>query len=208
MPASDSGILTVIDEPLSAEPGPLWPDAPRLCPARAFPEYRYVRGVNLRPRRRADDHSYGRARETQALSKWDWHENEDFLFGIDLYHAAYLWESHEPWEELLGSVPDDSPESNLLQALAMNSAAQIAALESNARRTRVRSQEARWRLARIRAKGFTGPDSRFFGFDIGDLIDQIVRHYAPVWKQDEEDNVRLKGPVPRLLPQQESNYPG
>jgi len=205
MPASDSGILTVFEEPLTEQPDPLWPDAPAFCPSRPLPEYRYVRGVNPHPRRHADGHSYGKRLETQPLTQWDWQENEDFLFAIDLYHGAYLWESHEPWTTLLESSQPDTPESNLLQALLMNSAAQTAAFENNPRRASIRSQTARWRLARIRAKGFAGPENRFMGFDISDLIDQIVRHYTPVWKQIENGYVRLKGPAPRLLPEFEED---
>ena len=128
-----------------------------------------------------------------------WSENEDYLFGIDLYHQGYFWESCEVWEALHRSVGGDSPPSNLLHALFLNSGAQIRAHRRNARGTRTRSQAARWRLARIRAKGFDGPEKRFMGLDIGDLIDQICRHYSPVWESSADEHIHLKGPAPRLL---------
>ena len=29
-----------------------------------------------------------------------WRQNEDYLYGVDLYNFAYWWEAHEAWEGL------------------------------------------------------------------------------------------------------------
>ena len=200
MSNSESGAMRVIDAPLQCEPEPLWFEAPRLCEDREFPAYRYVRGLNPHPRRDKQGHSYEAPQRVVEIDPAHWCESEDYLFGIDLYHQGYLWESCELWEALLGTVESDSPASNLLHALFLNSGAQIRAHRRNARGTRTRSQAARWRLARIRAKGFDGPEKRFMGFDIGDLIDQICRHYSPVWESSADQHIHLMGPAPRLLP--------
>ena len=199
MSNSDSGAMRVIDAPQQCEPEPVWIEAPRLCEDRELPAYRYLRGLNSHPRRDKRGHSYEAPRRVVEMDPAHWYESEDYLFGIDLYHQGYLWESCEVWEALQGTVDRDSLASNFLHALSLNSGAQIRAHRRNARGTRTRSQAARWRLARIRAKGFDGPEKRFMGVDVGDLIDQIRRHYSPVWESSADQHIRLKGPAPRLL---------
>ncbi len=50
-------------------------------------------------------------------------ENEDFLFGIDLFNAGYFWEAHTRWERLW-TVEDASPEiRRFLQAIIQTAAA-------------------------------------------------------------------------------------
>lgn len=201
MAKPDSGAMRIIDGPPSAEPDALWPEAPRLCPAREFPPYKYVRGVNPHPVRDPKGHMHGEPEpELTPITRENWAKSDSFLFGIDLYHAGYFWEAHEAWEGLWKLAEPDSIEYNLLQALILNTAAQLKAHQGNARGTRTRSQNARWRLARIRAKGYDGPENRLFGLDIARLIEDMNRHYGPVWDNPAEKRVRLKGPAPRLMP--------
>jgi len=201
MAKHDSGAMRIIDGPQNAEPEPIWPDAPRLCPSRDFPPYRYVRGVNPHPVRDPKGHMHGDTESEPApISRDSWRKSNDYLFGIDLYHAGYFWEAHEAWEGPWKRAEPDSIEYNLLQALILNTAAQLKAHQGNARGARTRSRNARWRLARIRAKGFDGPENRLFGLDIAELIEQINRHYAPVWESPSDKGVQLKGPAPRLIP--------
>ena len=50
-------------------------------------------------------------------------ENEDFLFGIDLFNAGYYWEAHTCWEKLW-AIEEGSPEiRRFLQSLFQTSAA-------------------------------------------------------------------------------------
>ena len=53
------------------------------------------------PTNSPEGHSYGK--EDEEHEKWDsdlWKDNEDYLFGIDLYNYHYYWEAHEAWEGL------------------------------------------------------------------------------------------------------------
>ena len=59
---------------------PLWPDAPRFDPRLELPPYRFLPGYNDRP---DDNHCNARG----------------FWAAVDLYHAGYLWEAHEVWED-------------------------------------------------------------------------------------------------------------
>ena len=108
------------------EPSPVWPDAPRYCPHRIFPAYRFTPGLNLHPRGQVGGHSYGLLEEVPPyLPPNRWRENEVYLFGVDLYHYGYLWESHELWESLWHLTNKEEPEGQFLQGLIQNSAAKL-----------------------------------------------------------------------------------
>lgn len=200
MAKPDSGPLRIIEEPVNAEPEPIWADAPCLCPERDFPVYRYVRGLNPHPTRDERGHSYGTQDEAHIFRAGNrWRENEDYLQGIDLYHQSFFWEAHEAWEAQWKLAPDDSAESNLLQALILIAAAQIKITQGNGRGVRTHSQAARWRLARLRTKGFDGPEHRFMGLDVAELIEQVCRFYGPTWTQKDDRHVQVKGEAPRLV---------
>jgi predicted metal-dependent hydrolase len=66
-----------------------------------------------------------RAQEPAAhrLTQDGWAENEDFLFGVDLFNAGYFWEAHAFWERLW-ALEETSPEiRRVLQALIQTAAA-------------------------------------------------------------------------------------
>lgn len=87
---------------------------PRYAPHRAFPPHAFVPGQTARHTR--DE------REVAARAPEDWREDEDYLFGVDLYHAGFLWEAHEAWERpWLAST--DERQRRLLQALIQLAAA-------------------------------------------------------------------------------------
>jgi hypothetical protein len=156
--------------------------------------------VNCHPVRDSKGHSFGKNDTPPAITHESWRESRAYLFGIDLYHNGYFWEAHESWEGLWRSAEEDSLEANFLQALILNSAAQLKAHMRNPIGVRTHSQAARWRLARIRSRGYCGPAMRFFGIDVDELVAQIKRHYQQVWKSDDNDIVRLEGDAPRLIP--------
>lgn len=67
----------------------------RFVPHRELPAHAFVPGRTARPPRRA----HGAERElAAALPPERWREDEDYLFGVDLYHAGFYWEAHEAWE--------------------------------------------------------------------------------------------------------------
>ena len=196
----DSGALKDLAALGDLELMPVWPEAPRFCTTCDLPQYRYAPWIYPRPLREELGYSHGEFDVFEEIDPDRWHKSEAYLFGIDLYHQGYLWESREQWQNLYKLARHDSPESNLLQALHLNSNAQLKAARGDASGTRTRSHSARWRLARIRAKGFSGPDRRFMGLDIADLIEQFQRHYSPVWELEGGERIPLEGDPPRLLP--------
>ena len=83
-----------------------------------FPPYRYVPGLHPHPTNRLDGHSYGE--EDEESGKWDselWKDNQEYLFGIDLYNYHYYWEAHEAWEGLWIASIRNSSEHRFLQGL-------------------------------------------------------------------------------------------
>lgn len=195
----DEGKIRVIRGPLEGEPRPIWKSAPRHVPQVDFPAYRHVPGSTPHPERNEEGHSYGlKASQVPVLSPENWRQHRAYLLGIDLYHQGYFWEAHAAWEEPWRIVDADSIEANLLQALILNSAAQLKIHQGNAAGARKHSLAARWRLARVRAKGYNGPDSRFLGLDIADLVEQLKRHYTLLWESEDNSEIRICGRPPRL----------
>ena len=86
--------------------------------SKIFPPYRYVPGIHPHPTNSSDGHSYDD--EDEEHEKWDsdlWKDNEDYLFGIDLYNYHYYWEAHEAWEGLWITAVRNSSEHRFLQGL-------------------------------------------------------------------------------------------
>ena len=79
----------MVDYPLAESETDLNSKQKRYC-SRAFPPYRYVPGMHPHPTNSPEGHSYGAEDEENA--KWNsdlWRDNEDYLFGIDLYNYHY-----------------------------------------------------------------------------------------------------------------------
>jgi len=195
----DSGKIRVITGPMPGEPEPVWRKAPRLVPTADYPQYRHVPGKTPHPERDEKGHSFGLTITSGGpVTEENWRKHNAYLRGIDLYHAGYLWEAHEAWEGPWKQSEPDSLEANLLQALILIAAAQLKVHVCNPAGARTHSQAARWRLARIRSKGFQGERARFLGIDIADLIEQLRRYYGPLWESDATDCIRVQGKAPRL----------
>jgi predicted metal-dependent hydrolase len=145
------------------EPAPIWPDAPRLAPDRAFPAHRFVPGFNARP--------------TSGLEP-------GFLFGIDLYHAAYLWEAHEAWEGVWKQARDP-----LVQGLIQMAASLLKRHLGNERGARKLAGAA---LQRLRLAAREHPRQR--GLDLARLIGDWEACAAA---QDREE---AWSRAPRLMP--------
>jgi len=144
---------------------PNWPDAPRYGPDEPFPPYRFVSGLHPHPVRDPKGHSYGKEEvdpvPDDALSA-------NYLRGIDLYHAGYLWEAHEAWEGLW-KASSDPVQRDFLQGLIQLAASLLkrhVGEESGARRL---AQAARERLTRV-ADGHP----HYMGLEIDALLGQDV----------------------------------
>jgi len=65
----------------------------------------------------------GQQSAAHPLTQDGWAENEDFLFGVDLFNAGYFWEAHTFWERLW-ALEQTAPEiRRLLQAIIQTAAA-------------------------------------------------------------------------------------
>ena len=99
----------------------------RYAPRRAFPPYAYLPGRDPHPVSDPAGHSYRTEPEPRAsyLPAERWRDNEDFLFGADLYNAGFLWEAHEVWEGLWHAAKHDARQADFLQGLIQCSAASL-----------------------------------------------------------------------------------
>jgi hypothetical protein len=90
-----------------------------------LPSYRYVPGLNPHPFRSPDGHLYTDGTpptQSHWSPKCPWHEDRNFLRGLDLFDHRYYWESHETWEGIWHQVPKNASFSLLLQALIQSGA--------------------------------------------------------------------------------------
>lgn len=80
---------------------------PRHRPGLELPGYAYVPGRQPHPLRDPAGHSYGQEHAPlsdpqpqdiplQELATSPW--GQQFLWGVDLFHAGFYWEAHEAWE--------------------------------------------------------------------------------------------------------------
>ena len=166
------------------EPAPIWSEAPRLCPQRRFPSYRFTPGLNPHPRQDPRGHAYGKKEEKPVYLPPDrWRENEFYLFGIDLYHQGFLWESHEVWEALWHLTGKEDPEGQFLQGLIQNSAAQLKLHIKEKGGGQHLSQEAWRRLRFVLDSGVCHKEGSFMGINLSKLLKEMENHYTPLWKQ-------------------------
>jgi hypothetical protein len=97
----------------------------RYQPGRSLPPYAYVPGVTPHPTRAPGGHAFGAATVAPyALPAERWADNDEYLWGVDLYNAGYFWEAHEAWEGLWRLAPASDPsQRRFLQGLIQCAAA-------------------------------------------------------------------------------------
>lgn len=118
------------------------PKPPRYVPARPFPAYAFLPGRDPHPTGDPRGHSFGEAGDPPAyLPAERWRENDDYLYGCDLYNHGYLWEAHEAWEGLWHQAREDRDQADLLQGLIQCAAACLK-IPMDQPRGRVRLAEA------------------------------------------------------------------
>jgi hypothetical protein len=145
---------------------PIWPDAPRYGPDLPFPPYRFVSGRHPHPVRDPEGHSYGQEEEADHVPADAFREDEDYLRGIDLYHAGYLWEAHEAWEGIWKASPDPV-QRDFLQGLIQLAASLLKRHVGHERGARGLAEAARERLTRVAAH-----HPRYMGLDIAALLEK------------------------------------
>lgn len=137
------------------EPPIPWPGAPRHRPERPFPPHAFVPGTRPHPTR-----GRGAAPAPPHLPAERWREDDAYLFGIDLYHAGYLWEAHEQWEGIWKASPDPL-QREFLQGLIQLAASQL----KGGRGGRKLEARARERLGTV-----AGAHARYMGLDVRALL--------------------------------------
>ncbi len=97
----------------------------RYAPQRSFPAYAFLPGRDPHPTQDPRGHSFGHAPAPPPArsAPEGWRENQDYLWGCDLYNHGYLWEAHEAWEGVWQRVRDDRDQADLLQGLIQCAAA-------------------------------------------------------------------------------------
>jgi hypothetical protein len=160
-----------------------WPDAPRYAPFCPLPQHVFLPGGGGE----AEELPLGRV---LRLREDNWFLNLHYLYGIDLYHQGFFWESHEAWELLWRLEKRKSALGWFLQGLIKNSAAQIKLLHERPSGAAALSQQADEHFRQ------TAPDEGLYmGLDLLDLAQQMRRHYEPLWQQASE---QAQGLAPRL----------
>ena len=161
---------------------------PRYAPERAFPPYAFLPGRDPHPTRDPAGHSYSESPELAAeyLEAGDWKENQDYLFGVDLYNHGFLWEAHEVWEGLWHAAKHDELQAELLQGLIQCSAAALKIRMQQPRGLRKLGAHAIGRLERV-VQG--GPPS-WMGLELPDFLSEF-RTFAESGSTDAEERPRL-----------------
>ena len=104
---------------------------PQRPPARysnlPLPSYRHVPGLTPHPVKDPRGHLYGQAQPEASSSCRDlpasWAECVEYLYGVDLFNRAYLWEAHETWEMVWIAAGKTSDTAGFVQGLIQVSAA-------------------------------------------------------------------------------------
>ena len=94
-------------------------------------------------------------------------ENDDFLFGVDLFNAGYYWEAHTSWERLW-AVEDDPELRRFLQSIIQTAAACLKVRQGQ-------KAGARKLMEKARLEAFGGPllgiDARALARDAASFVE-------------------------------------
>jgi hypothetical protein len=157
------------------EPSPIWPDAPRHAPDAPYPVYRFVGRPQPHPRADPAGSLHGRPAYAPGLPADRWREDRTWLVGVDLYHAGYLWESHEAWEAVYFAATDPVHRA-LVQALIQLAAALLQEHKGRARGVAILVAAVRTKLARV--IDATPPGGRLAGLDPRRLLADVDSHFT------------------------------
>lgn len=132
---------------------------------RELPPYRHRPGVTPHPERHPQGYRYGvPVPEEPPLGPDDWHENEAYLHGADLFNAGYFWEAHASWEAVWNATPRRAPDSCLLQGLVQLAAAFLKReLDAPAGATKLLERA----LEKLRSLEDIAVDGRYRGIELG-----------------------------------------
>lgn len=162
-------------------------EAPRYLPARAFPAYAYLPGIGVHPTQHPDGHSWGVEHHAEHFPADLWRDNDDYLYGVDLYNHGYLWEAHEAWEGLWQIGGHDATQAKFLQALIQCSAAALKIAMEQPRGLERLAAAGTERLEQVAREA--GPE--FMGLDVLDFIAEF-RDFAASDPQSADERPLLE----------------
>jgi hypothetical protein len=159
----------------------------RYAPARKLPAYAFLPGRDPHPTRDARGHSFGVAEEPAGyLPPERWRENEEYLYGVDLYNHGYLWEAHEAWESLWHRAKHDAEQADLLQGLIQCSAASLKIPMQQPAGLKKLADAGTGRLESVAERA--GP--HYMGLDLWDFIHEF-RAFAASDPASEDERPRI-----------------
>ena len=92
-----------------------------------LPPYRHVPGLTPHPVKDPRGHLFGHAAMEPSRSCRDlltgWFDCAEYLYGVDLFNQAYLWEAHEAWELIWIAAGKTTEPARFVQGLIQVSAA-------------------------------------------------------------------------------------
>lgn len=160
----------------------------RYAANRPFPRYAYVPGEHPHPTGDPAGHSYTGAPEPPAPyhAARDWEHNDEYLFGVDLYNAGFLWEAHEAWEGLWHSAKHDALQAEFLQGLIQCAASALKVRMKQPAGVVKLAGHGLGRLARV-AEQTRG---EYMGLDVRAFVDAF-RAFAQSQPSDYDERPRL-----------------
>ncbi len=157
------------------EPRPLVPPAspPPRRTAVPLPAYRHVPGLTPHPVKHPAGHLYGVAAPVGPAGCTDlprsWRDCTAYLYGVDLFNDAYLWEAHEAWEVGWNATGHETLPGFFLQGLVQVAAAMLQHHRGIAGGAATNLAKAERRLTEVLR---TAPPGPYMGLDL------------PVWRAD------------------------
>jgi hypothetical protein len=161
----------------------------RYAPTRPFPPYAYLPGgEHPHPTQSPQGHSYTGEPGPPAghVEPARWRENDDYLFGVDLYNHGYLWEAHEVWEGLWHAAKPDAVQADLLQGLIQCAAAALKVPMQQPRGLEKLARIGTERLESVARRG--GPE--YMGVDLLDFVREF-RSFAASSPQSADERPSL-----------------
>ncbi len=164
-----------LDAVATPVPPPVWPEAPRHVPDADLPRDRFVGRPQPHPRADPDGSLFGLPAYAPGLPATRWREDRTWLVGVDLYHAGYLWESHEAWEAVYFAA-EDPVHRTLVQALIQLAAALLQEHKGKARGVALLVAAVRTKLARVVEATPVG--GRVAGVDPRRVLADVEAHFT------------------------------
>lgn len=190
-PANPTWSPSIVVSPSPPRPFANAPD--RYLPRHALPSYRHTPGLTPHPRTSPSGHAVAQPEPScPPLTVDNWSQHESWLWGIDLYNAAYWWEAHEHWEAAWRQADRGQATAHLLQGVIQLSAALIKWNLGNER-----GRSGLWQRSRGHLTAVAQP--RWLGVDVDGLIKATEQLFAAHRQRPADDNWP-SGPVIQLPP--------